>query len=255
MASPKIDAPLFTVITVCRNAEALIAQTVTSLVNQTFKRFEHLVIDGASSDKTLDIIRQLAPALSLRIVSEPDNGIYDAMNKGIRLARGQWIYFLNAGDDFVDNDVLQRIALHLQSHSESDVVFGDVIYRGETGQRLVRFDWLTKSNLLYESLCHQAVFAKRAAFERYGLFDTQYRINADYDWLLNVFSNSGSVAYLGLPIAYYDDAGLSARQHVAMKAERALVRDKYLPKGSGRLLQLGYRACRKLLRMAGLSKR
>lgn len=255
MASPNTDAPLFSVITVCRNAEALIAPTVTSLVNQTFKGFEHLVIDGASSDKTLSIIRQLSPATSLRIVSEPDNGIYDAMNKGIRLARGQWIYFLNAGDDFVDNDVLQRIAMHLKSPNESDVVFGDVIYRGETGQRLVRFDWLTKSNLLFENLCHQSVFAKRAAFDRYGLFDTQYRINADYDWLLNVFRNRGSVAYLGFPIAYYDDAGLSAQQHVAMKAERALVRNKYLPKGLGKPIQLGYRACRKLLRLAGLSKR
>lgn len=246
---------MFSIITVCRNAESLVGSTVNSLISQTFRDFEYLVIDGASTDKTASVVRQLAIGVPLCIVSEPDRGIYDAMNKGIGLARGHWIYFLNAGDDFVDSDVLQRVADHLESSGDSEVAFGDVIYRGVAGQELVRFNWLTRNNLLFESLCHQAVFAKRTAFERYGLFDTHYRINADYDWLLKVFRSRGRFSYFGFPVAFYDDSGLSARQFNAMKAERELVRNKHLPKGLGKPMQLGYRAGRKLLRAAGLSKR
>ncbi len=256
MAGSNGVSPLFSIITVCRNAEALVGSTVLSVANQNFPNLEYLVVDGASTDKTVDVVRQHAGALALRVVSEPDEGIYDAMNKGVRLARGKWVYFLNAGDDFADNDVLNRVSSHLASAADnSDVAHGDVVYRGAAGHRLVRFDWVTRHNLVFEHLCHQAVFARRTAFDQIGPFNTAYRINADYDWLLRVFRQGVPSIYLGFPIAFYDDQGISAREQGAMQVERLLVRNSYLPKGLARPLQLGYRACRKLLRAAGLSTR
>lgn len=247
--------PLFSIITVCRNAEELIGSTISSLANQSFQDFEYLIVDGASKDKTLSVVQDLAAKLPLHLVSEPDEGVYYAMNKGIRMAQGEWIYFLNAGDDFVDSSVLLRVSALLKNAPDCEIAYGDVIYRGASGKRLVRFDWLSRDNLLFENLCHQSVFGRRTAFERLGLFDTQFQINADYDWLLRVFRSGAPFKYLGIPISYYDDMGLSAREQVKLKAERVLVRNQYLPKGLGSSFQYGYRAYRKLLRMARLTNR
>lgn len=247
--------PFFSIITICRNAQTLIGPTIDSLARQDWRDFEYLVIDGASTDGTLEVVRERALGLQLRLVSEPDNGIYDAMNKGARLANGQWVYYLNAGDDLIDASVLRRVAMQLSATPSIDIAYGDVIYRGEGGEHLVRFDWLTRSNLLFEHLCHQAVFAARATFERFGLFDTQYRINADFEWLLRVFRQGASTCYLGYPIAFYDDAGFSARHKAATRSERALIRRRYLPIGLAMPLEIGYRVYRKALRVVRRSKR
>ena len=114
--------PLFSIITVCWNAELLIRSTIASLASQEAACFEYLVIDGASQDNTLAVVNECAKGLPMRLVSEPDNGIYDAMNKGVRLARGDWLYFLNAGDAFVDAQVLQRVAVLLGRVDRKSVV-------------------------------------------------------------------------------------------------------------------------------------
>lgn len=245
----------FSIITVCRNAEHSIGSTIDSLVTQTFRNYEYLIIDGASADATLEVVRKHVVYLSPRIFSEPDQGIYDAMNKGVELAKGKWIFFLNAGDSFTDDMILQKVYDHLCSSEECELAYGDVIYQGTEGQRLVRFDWLTKWNLRFEHLCHQAVFAKRELFERLGGFNTQFRITADYDWLLRVFHSGSFTCYLGLPIAFYDADGVSARQCEAAQLERKVVRAKYLPPLISDSMILGYRICSKLLRTAGLWSR
>jgi len=248
-------APRFSIITVCRNAQALIGPTIDSLARQDFRDFEYLVIDGASTDGTLDVIRTQAVGLELRMLSEPDDGIYDAMNKGARLANGQWLYFMNAGDAFVNASVLRNVAMKLKERSESDLGYGDVIYTGTGGQRLVSFKWITSRNLLFTHLCHQSVFAKRATFNRFGFFDTRYRINADFEWLLRIFRGGGRCLYLGFTIAFFDDSGVSSRAYKERRSERSTIINSYLPPGLGRPIQIAYRVSRKILRMAGVVRR
>lgn len=255
MTTSRAQSPLFSIITVCRNAQPLIGPTIDSLAAQDWGDYEYLVIDGASTDGTREVVGERAAGLRLRLVSESDNGIFDAMNKGARLATGKWLYFLNAGDDLFDTSVLRRVAAQLATAETIDVAYGDVVYRGEIGERLVRFDWLTRSNLMFEHLCHQAVFARRAAFEKFGLFDTQYKIGADFDWLLRVFRRGAGTRYLGFPIAFYDDCGLSARNKTKASSERAQIRRRYLPMGLAKSLEFGYRVYRKALRVARLSDR
>lgn len=247
--------PKFSIITVCKNAHESIAETIDSLSSQSYRDFEYLVIDGASTDGTLETVRQHINGFTTNIVSESDAGIYDAMNKGISLAQGDWIYFLNAKDRFANEDVLQQAADYLRKSPEVDLFYGDAIFSSEEKQLLVRYDWVTRWNLRFEKLCHQTVFARRVLFQRVGNFDTRYRINADYDWLLRVFCPGYPVAYMGFPIAFYDTTGVSARYTKELNAERKVVRAQYLPKMIGRPLEWGYRGYRKGLRMAGLTER
>ena len=112
-----------TIITVCRNHAKELEKTIQSVENQTWQKKEYIVIDGASTDETLEVIQQHGDSIT-QWISEPDQGIYDAMNKGIRLAQGQWVIFMNAGDTFASTDTLQRV---FQESQEADVIYGDVI--------------------------------------------------------------------------------------------------------------------------------
>src|SRR3954447_11488384 len=150
-------APKFSVITVCKNASESITATIDSLSSQSYRDFEYLIIDGASTDGTLETVRQNTGGFITHIVSEPDAGIYDAMNKGIKLAQGDWIYFLNAKDRFANKDVLRQVADYSHRSPEVDLFYGDAIFCSEERQRLVRYDWVTRWNLRFEKLCHQAV--------------------------------------------------------------------------------------------------
>lgn len=250
-----VHNPKFSIITVCKNANTSIGVTVDSVTGQTYRDFEYLLIDGASTDGTTEIVRERTAGLAASIISEPDAGIYDAMNKGLRLARGEWVYFLNAKDCLYDARVLERIAGRVQELPKVELIYGDVIYYNGEQRRLVRFNWLNRWNLRFEHLCHQAVFARRSLFEHIGNFDLRYKINADYDWLLRVFCSNRSTAHIDFPVAFYDSDGVSARQHKQLIAERKVVRAKYLPKIIGGPLQWGYRGYRKGRRMSGFLER
>ena len=250
-----LAAPSFSIITVCRNAEAAIGATVSSLIGQSISDYELVVIDGASTDGTLAAVRQLTLGLNLQIVSEPDGGIYDAMNKGVRLSRGKWLYFLNAGDRFIDQGVLERTLDALNKSLKSELGYGDVCYGVAGQQRMVRFDWLTKRNLIFENLCHQGVFARRDLFDRMGGFNTRFRINADFDWLLRVFYSGAHLTYLGFPIALYEGTGFSERELKQRVIERELVRQQYMPRLIKPLLDVFYRIRQKVRRICGVATR
>jgi glycosyltransferase involved in cell wall biosynthesis len=247
--------PTFSIITVCRNSRQVIGGAISSLSNQSVSDFEYVVIDGASTDGTLDLIREMTAGVNVQIVSEPDAGIYDAMNKGVRMARGKWLYFLNAGDRFADHRVLERVMSAFEKSPKCSLAYGDVIYFWPGKQRLVRFNWLTRWNLRFENLCHQAVFARRELFERLGEFDMRYPINADFDWLLRVFTSGAKYKYLGFPIAFYEATGFSERNLEKRVIERKIVRNKYLPKLGVSLLELSYRVYLKARRVLGISIR
>lgn len=237
--------PLFSVITVCWNAGDLLRPTMESVRRQSCRNYEYLIIDGASTDTTADVVRSYGDLVTT-YVSEPDKGIYDAMNKGVRLARGEWIHFLNANDFFADELVLAHVAKKLALSADAELVYGDVYHRTDFSSELYRFDWLNRRNLRLEHLCHQAVFARKRLFEEIGCFDLQYRINADYDWLLKVFQRGLNTRYLGFPVASYDLGGMSSRDPESVARERQLVRQR----NRGSLFDIPFEWGHRIRRMA-----
>lgn len=174
--------PLISIITITYNAAKELPPTMESISRQTFKDFEHLIIDGASKDDTLDVARRLGTD-KLKILSEPDKGLYDAMNKGLSHAKGKYILFLNAGDSFHSDEVLARYAE--ASVKDPDIIYADTVIvdtdrnvkgaRHLSVPRLLTFESFSKGMLV----CHQAFMVKRALAP---LYDLQYRFSADYDW-------------------------------------------------------------------------
>lgn len=219
--------PLVSVITVSFNAAQTIRATMDSLDVQVCRDFEWVVIDGGSTDGTREFLERHRARMS-HFVSEPDAGIYDAMNKGIRAATGQWLLFLNADDVLADPAVLLDMSQHLRAVSQdTGVVYGDVYYTDGTRKWLRTFHWVTRRNLLYGDLCHQAVFAHRSAFQLFGEFDANLRINADYEWLLRVFKSRLCTRYVPRVVATFSVGGMHGRDRQFLAAERLAVRRRF----------------------------
>ena len=179
-----IDQPELSIVTVCRNAERTIADTLRSVANQVgvSDRIEHIVVDGASTDNTLNVVKGF-PAV--RWISEPDQGISDAFNKGIRISKGTWVLFLNADDHLADDKVLMDILPHL--NSAWDVVYGKkIIVDAKSGAALHELGNENAWRYLHQrmTLPHPALFMRRDYFDRYGEFSVEYKIAMDYELLL-----------------------------------------------------------------------
>ena len=213
--------PLFSIITVTWNASSVIAPTLKSVERQTNSDFEMLVIDGASTDGTLDIVRS-ASISNLRVFSEPDKGLYDAMNKGIARARGRYLIFLNAGDAFADDTVLARLTV--LAADNPGVIYGQTqlvdAQRNVIGKRhLTAPKRLTADSFLGGMVvCHQAFVVRRDLAPEY---DLHYRLSADYDWCTRVLKQSPANAYAGRPpIISYLSEGMTTRHHRSSLWER-----------------------------------
>ncbi len=173
--------PLVTIITVCRNAAATLGRTLASVAAQTYPHIEYIVIDGASTDGTTDIIRA-CPAVSFW-TSEPDRGIADAFNKGLAMARGEWIGILNA-DDWYEPETVARI---LESEENAGVIHGAVRYWEEERAREVYYP--CQAGLLREmTINHPSVFVRRSVYEREGGFDPDYSLAMDYELMLRFYA-------------------------------------------------------------------
>lgn len=221
--------PRFSLITVCYNAETSIAKALQSAREQSYRDFEHLIVDGASTDRTLDVVRQFGD-LPLVIHSELDKGIYDAMNKAVRLARGDILFFLNADDALLDGQVLERVAAAFDADPELEFLWGDVVSAFEDGRRLtLSYAYIDPETLIYGSLCHQGVFAHKRLFERFGNFDLQYRLCADFDWFLRVMRGGAKFRYLDLDVSVFTRGGAHEKSLARMYREKAMIRRKHVP--------------------------
>lgn len=177
----------FTIITVCKNSGKTIRRTFESILSQSCRDYEYLVIDGASGDSTLDIIREYEPRFEgrMRWISEPDNGLYDAMNKGLRMAKGEIIGICNS-DDFYEPDVLQKVKTEIgKQHGSIDVYYGIVRFLDHSGieKKLLRY---SNDFLPEEPMLHPGCFVHRDAYRKYGTFRPQFKIAADYDFMLRL---------------------------------------------------------------------
>lgn len=189
-----------TVITACFNRVATIADAVVSVQRQTHPDIEHIVVDGGSTDGTLEVLEQHRPSLAA-IIGGPDDGIYDALNKGVRASSGSLIGFLHSDDVYANDDVLKLVAEEVQRGS-LDALYGDVVFvRPDDVTRIVRrfsSRRFAPSRLAWGWMpAHPALFVSRKLFERFGLFKTDYRIAADFEFIARIFSQGGfRYAYL-----------------------------------------------------------
>ena len=177
------------VITACYHASDFIDRTLDSVLKQTYPELEYIVIDGGSADGTLERIRRVQHRLH-GFVSEPDDGIYHAMNKGIRMSSGDVLCFMNAGDMFYSSNTIEYVASRFEKYREMDLLYGSVIVSDELTKRASprTYDGITKDFLLRNTICHQAQFIRKSAFERVGLYDETYQLLADLEWFLRAMS-------------------------------------------------------------------
>jgi glycosyltransferase involved in cell wall biosynthesis len=205
-----MNPPLISVITPTFNSGAKIAATVASVLSQRKGLYEFLVIDGGSTDGTLAHLR--AQGSALRWLSEPDEGIYDAMNKGIRLTSGKFIYFLGAGDRLLPG-VLETVAAEIRKlpcqwkAARPTLLYGNVDWSSYSRPYDGRFN---RFKLLRRNICHQAIFYQRSVFERLGFYNTKYRLLADWEFNIRCFNDRGiRKRYIPLRIADFGAGGKS----------------------------------------------
>lgn len=221
------DCPKISIITVCYNSEKTIERTITSVIKQPYRNIEYLVIDGGSTDGTIEIIKKYERDITFWC-SEDDNGIYDAMNKGICKSSGDIIAFMNS-DDYYLKDVLGSVAESF-SNTNIDVIYGDYIF--ESNGNFIEKSYATIDLCeinYYMAICHQAMFFRRRLFDLFGLFDLHYNLAADYDWLLRIYRGGALFQYLSILLCCYSDGGFSVVEGIACAEEMKQISIKALP--------------------------
>lgn len=222
------------IVTVCRNEEVRISKTIESVLRQTFSDFEYIIIDGASTDKTISLIQNcIKNAPNERVshfVSEADYGIYDAQNKGIRLSKGEYLLFINGGDYLVDDGVLQKV--FGVNNLVEDIIYGNLqIDNGISGKVIANSpSKLVLSHMLRSTLWHPVSFIKRDLFLKYGFYDVNLKIAADYDFFLKViFEHNVSVKYLPITICNFNLHGIgsSPKFEELHQKERVICQKRY----------------------------
>jgi len=218
--------PKFSIITVVYNNVRDIEHTITSVVNQTYDNIEYIVIDGESSDGTLAVIHKYQNKIAV-LLSEKDKGIYDAMNKGLALATGDYVLFLNSGDEIYDLNSIENLA---KLSNDADILYGETILIDENrniiGERRhkvpTNFDW--KSFRYGMNICHQAIYIKRGIAEPY---DLNYKLCADIDWVIRSAKKANKSVNAHQYVARYLVGGMSKQKHKESLKERFAIFKHY----------------------------
>ena len=198
--------PKITIITVCLNPGKLIEQSVQSVLRQTFKDLQYIIIDGGSKDGTIDLLQKYQDQNALEFISEEDGGIYFAMNKGISNAKGEWIYFLGSDDVFFDDEVLERI--FQKPYGQEEILYGNVQY---LHSGIIYDGPFNHEKISRQNICHQALFVKRNVFDKIGNFDTRYKICADMEFNIRWMGKKIRSTYINELIVIYNELGLSGQ--------------------------------------------
>lgn len=214
------------VITIVYNNEKDIERTMLSVFDQTYKNIEYILIDGKSTDATIDIINKYKDRIA-KIISEPDKGIYDAMNKGLALATGDYVLFMNSGDEIYAPETVANV---FASAPSGDIYYGETEMFNEKweslGQRRHRapehFDW--QSFKFGMNVSHQAIYVKRSLTQPY---DLQYKYSSDIDWIIRAAKNSSNIVNTHLYVAKYLVGGMSKHKHMASLKERFKILSHY----------------------------
>jgi len=215
----------FSIITATKNAVDQIENTIKSVRAQENINLEHIIIDSVSTDSTLDIIKKYQETYKLLLKSEPDDGISDAFNKGLKICTGDWIIFLGAGDKFIHSTVLSDMAVELAKRPKSLVVWGNIIFIDDIGKigETVSGKFPKRRLRRYMCMPHQATFQNKKLFEEYGLFSNNIKVAMDYDILLRCFREINEEDYINYNVSYMLVGGQSQQDNnVAIKDYRDL---------------------------------
>jgi glycosyltransferase involved in cell wall biosynthesis len=235
--------PLFSIITITYNAAQYVERTVLSVLGQSYPGIEYILIDGGSTDGTVDIIRRYETGIRYWS-SEPDGGLYEAMNKGIQHATGDYLWFINAGDLFYSADTVQQVASLVRKETVlPDVVYGETNLMDEKGESLGlrrlkapdRLSW--KSFRMGMLVCHQSFIVKRAIAPS---FDLQYRYSSDFDWCIRCLKEANTILNTRNTLSRFLDGGMSTKQRKASLKERYRIMCNYYGKGSTAFLHLWF---------------
>lgn len=221
------------IITVCYNAERTIEKTIKSILEQTFTEFEWIVVDGKSTDRTNEIIKEYISeferkGIKVNYTSEKDNGIYDAMNKGAQRATGEYLTYMNADDLYYKSDSIEQVITILENTS-ADIVYGDTCFVKPNEQYIERAKSI-ETITYHLPFCPQAAFVK-SKLQRQLQFDTQFRISADYDFFLRAYLQEKKFQRIDQVVAYFTFGGASNenliktyKEDVAVKVKNGLER-------------------------------
>ena len=222
--------PKFSIITVTYNAASVITPTLQSILGQSYDNYEFLLIDGGSSDNTVELVRNSGIKIA-KLISERDKGLYDAMNKGISCATGDYLCFLNAGDSFHSSDTLEKMAACCAERAElPDILYGETA-EVDDNRRFVRMrrlqapeklDWRSFRHGML--VCHQAFFARR---DKAPMYDLGYKLSADVDWCIRVMKESKDIVNTHIIVVDYLQNGLSLQHHRASLIERFRIMAKH----------------------------
>ena len=218
--------PILSVITIVYNNVKDIERTILSVVGQTYQHIEYIIVDGLSNDGTLDVIHKYENRIA-RIISEKDEGIYDAMNKGLAVAKGDYVVFMNSGDEFFDNETVAAV---FASADNADIYYGETEMIDDNGQSLgqrrhkapKKFTW--RSFKYGMSVSHQAIYIKRSLTEPY---DRQYQLSSDIDWILRIARKAKTIVNVNRYVAKYLVGGISKKKHKQSLAERFNIMKKH----------------------------
>ena len=215
--------PLISIITVCLNDGKYLEETIKSVINQTYSNIEYIIIDGGSTDNTIDIIKKYESKID-HWLSESDKGIYDAMNKGISLAKGKWINFMNAGDTFYKRNTIEKI--FLKKNDKVDFIYGDrkIIYNTEFS----RVEKAGEIKNLWKGMVfsHQSLFTNSNVFKKYQ-FNVDNRIGADFEFLFHCYKNNFKFCNIHIPVAIVLAGGLSDTKRIESILSRRSTVNKF----------------------------
>ena len=212
--------PLVSIITVVFNGEQHLEKTIKSIIGQTYNQIEYIIIDGASKDHTVEIIKKYDSKINYW-VSEKDRGIYDAMNKGLNISKGEYVWFINAGDEIYSNDTLKNI--FEKSETNADVYYGETEEMKESGEKIGMRRLKTPETLSWESLsmgmviCHQSIIIKKVKCLNYNI---KYIYCADIDWIIKALKKSITITNTKLILSKFKHGGTSRNNIVNSLLER-----------------------------------
>ena len=199
------DRPEFTIITVTLNSEKTLQRCINSLKAQTYKNFEYIIIDGDSQDSTLQIIDDNQDIV-VTLISEADSGLYDAMNKGIAVARGRFIGIINSDDEYLP-ETLNLVKKHLESNPSEQVIYGDLFMGDGMHEKLS----VPINEISSRMIPHPTVFVSLETYQKHGVFNTSYKVAADYELMLRLRNSRINFHRINQPLARMHSGGYSAK--------------------------------------------
>lgn len=225
------------IITINRNNAAGLEKTMQSVASQTYKEFEYVVVDGASTDGSAEVVKRLEPEFAhIKWVSEPDSGIYNAMNKGIRMASGDYIQILNSGDCLAADDVMERMLSALEGLGKPSILYGNMIKCFPDGHKMVDKCFagqeITMLGMYTGTLNHDPAYIRRDLFEKYGYYDEDLKICSDWKWYLQAVVLGGEKPhYVDMDVTMFDMTGISenASWKEKIRKERRTVLEAAIP--------------------------